>query len=92
MADINQTITLGIGTPADIEHFILFGLNINPLEGTACVTLHERLFGVGTLEARGFTGSLHLRQFGTADLDDREFGTADLYERKFGSGTLEDKP
>lgn len=30
MADINQMITLGIGTPADIEHFILVGLNANP--------------------------------------------------------------
>lgn len=27
MADIHQIITLGIGTPADIEHFILVGLN-----------------------------------------------------------------
>src|SRR5262245_55036501 len=27
MADINQVITLGIGTPSDIEHLILFGLN-----------------------------------------------------------------
>jgi hypothetical protein len=27
LADINQIITLGIGTPADIEHFILMGLN-----------------------------------------------------------------
>ena len=26
MADINQVITLGIGTPSDIGHFILFGL------------------------------------------------------------------
>lgn len=26
MADANQLITLGIGTPSDIEHFILFGL------------------------------------------------------------------
>lgn len=31
MADINQIITLGIGTPADIPHFILFGLNIPTL-------------------------------------------------------------
>ena len=30
MADINQIISLGIGTPADIEHFILLGLNANP--------------------------------------------------------------
>lgn len=27
MADINQLISLGIGTPSDIEHFILLGLN-----------------------------------------------------------------
>lgn len=27
MADINQIITIGVGTPADIEHFILVGLN-----------------------------------------------------------------
>jgi hypothetical protein len=27
MADINQIITLGIGTPSDIEHFTLVGLN-----------------------------------------------------------------
>jgi len=26
MADVSQVITLGIGTPADIEHFVLFGL------------------------------------------------------------------
>lgn len=29
MADINQIITLGIGTPADIEHFILIGLSVS---------------------------------------------------------------
>lgn len=27
MADIHQVITLGIGTPADIPHLILFGLS-----------------------------------------------------------------
>jgi len=27
MADINQIITLGIGTPSDIPHFVLFGLS-----------------------------------------------------------------
>lgn len=27
MADINQVITLGLGTPGDIPHFILFGLS-----------------------------------------------------------------
>lgn len=30
MADINQIVTLGIGIPGDIEHFILFGLNAAP--------------------------------------------------------------
>jgi len=30
MADINQVITLGIGTPSSIPHFILFGLNPTP--------------------------------------------------------------
>ena len=30
MADINQVITLGIGTPSDIAHFILVGLPVNP--------------------------------------------------------------
>lgn len=29
MADINHLISLGIGSPADIEHFTLFGLNVN---------------------------------------------------------------
>lgn len=27
MADIHQIITLGIGTPSDIEHLTLFGLS-----------------------------------------------------------------
>ena len=26
MANVNQVITLGVGTPSDIEHFILLGL------------------------------------------------------------------
>lgn len=30
MADVNNVISLGIGSPASIEHFILFGLNANP--------------------------------------------------------------
>lgn len=29
MADINQIITMGIGTPADIPHFVLLGLSPN---------------------------------------------------------------
>jgi hypothetical protein len=31
MADIHQTISLGIGSPADIPHFILFGLSVAPV-------------------------------------------------------------
>lgn len=27
MSDVNQIITLGIGTPGDVEHFVLFGLS-----------------------------------------------------------------
>lgn len=27
MADVSQLITLGIGTPADLAHLILFGLS-----------------------------------------------------------------
>ena len=41
MADINQIITLGIGTPGDIEHFILFGLNVK-VPGIRYVTLFIR--------------------------------------------------
>lgn len=55
------------------------------------VTLHERLFGAGTLNARGFAGSLFERSFGSGTLDDRDISTG-LHERKFGSGTLDDKP
>ena len=29
MADINQIISLGIGTPADVPHFLLVGLSTN---------------------------------------------------------------
>ena len=30
MSDVSQVITLGIGTPADIPHFVLVGLSTNP--------------------------------------------------------------
>jgi hypothetical protein len=43
VADINHIITLGIGTPADIPHFVLVGLSINPnpiiIEASADVTV-----------------------------------------------------
>ena len=57
MADINQVITLGIGTPSDIEHFILVGLNatgpvdivLTPLQGR--VTIEPYLEGRTDVEA-----------------------------------------
>ncbi len=39
MADINQIITLGIGTPSDIEHFVLFGLNMPAVPGAGLTHL-----------------------------------------------------
>ena len=60
MADINQIITLGIGTPGDIEHFILLGLNVRAL-GAIDTTLQDR----------DFTGTLWEREFGDADLYER---------------------
>lgn len=43
MADINQVITLGIGTPSDIEHFILLGLNGAPVVVTPSGQVTELL-------------------------------------------------
>lgn len=37
MADINQIITVGIGTPADIPHFILVGLSPSEVASTGVV-------------------------------------------------------
>lgn len=55
MADINHIITLGIGTPADIEHFILVGLNANPAAGNLFVNLASSggLAGAGGLAGKG---------------------------------------
>jgi len=71
MADIDQIITLGIGTPSDIEHFILFGLNVGVI-GVIDATLGARSFG---------SASLPDRQFGSADLRIRQFGTATVEDR-----------
>ena len=59
MADINQVITLGIGTPSDIEHFTLFGLTIAPL-GVKYVNLYERPIAV-TVDDRDVATSLDER-------------------------------
>ena len=104
MADVSQVITLGIGTPADIEHFVLFGLN-----ATGAVTVEHQLItlGIGTpadiehfilfgLNVSGFTGvvpvTLHERMFGSGTLDDRYILDGNLYKRWFGTATLDDKP
>ena len=57
MGDLNQVITLGIGTPADIEHFILFGLNITVVYGTIPVNLYDRDILSGTLHNREILGA-----------------------------------
>ncbi len=53
MADINQIITLGIGTPAGIEEFILFGLQPHtvahseaPAERTLTIAAESREYDV----------------------------------------------
>ena len=54
MADINQTITLGIGTPAGIPEFLTFGLQIAEvvvIEGGLCAsfTMAPSLTGTTTM-------------------------------------------
>jgi len=72
MADVNQIITMGIGTPADIRHFILVGLSTeqalsNPQETTllsprsTSTTLLARAVS-NTVKAR--SGALTLKERG----------------------------
>lgn len=54
MADINQVITLGVGTPADIPHFVLVGLSPNgsvtPVTGSGTLTIGPFIpVGTGTV-------------------------------------------
>ena len=63
MADINQVITLGVGTPADIEHFILVGLNVN-------VVISEAIIKTWTLETRDLEWDLKTRPL-TWTVEDR---------------------
>ena len=76
MADINQVITLGIGTPSDIEHFVLVGLNANPSYGGIInATLYNRSIKAGTLEDRDIkSGTLYNRKFKSGTLEDRPDG------------------
>lgn len=59
MADINQIITLGIGTPADISHLILVGLspNVSAVNATAIGIGTEVLAESGTAVAVGTGGA-----------------------------------
>ena len=71
MANINQIITLGIGTPSSIKHFILFGLNTTII-GTTPVSLSDRYFGDVNLFGRNFGSSnLAKRNFGSATVGDK---------------------
>jgi len=46
VADVNQLITLGIGTPSDITHFVLVGLSteapVGPDIPFMCATITSR--------------------------------------------------
>lgn len=58
MADINQIISLGIGTPSDIPHFLLLGLTpegtppVNPTPEYVIVCRAD----VGTIQCRADVG------------------------------------
>jgi hypothetical protein len=68
MADINQVITLGIGTPADIKHFILLGLNVGaetPITGAGEVrTIYAQ--SIETIEAQSLP---YIRASRTRDIE-----------------------
>lgn len=55
MADINQQISLGIGTPSDIAHFTLFGLTpVSAVNGQLTATIDPfTLSATGTLDISG---------------------------------------
>lgn len=76
MADINQVITLGIGTPASVSFFLRYGLGYQAL-GTVHGTLHERDIA-GLLVARDLAG----------DLFDRDIATV-LHERDIAGSMKE---
>ena len=68
MADVHQIVTLGIGTPSDIPHFILMGLTPEPNPSSALgllatVTDGRRMIGriterqrIGHVSERGQAG------------------------------------
>ena len=73
MADINQLISLGIGTPSSIKYYITFGLGIG--EGAMPIVKGWTLFSrarTWTVDERDLDLSLYERDFSwTLDGDDR---------------------
>ena len=73
MADINQIISLGIGSPASIKYYITFGLGIS--EGAQAIVKGWTLFSrntTWTIDERDLDLSLYERDFSwTLDGDDR---------------------
>lgn len=62
MSNLNHVITLGIGTPGDIEHFILFGLSPSTSPVTEAYTWHLEARELDlTLPARDLAWSLGAR-------------------------------
>jgi hypothetical protein len=72
MADINHTITLGIGTPGAIKEFLTFGLQIGTAtEGTILtgdVAIRQTATGNAAIRQTA-TGNAAIRQTGTGDVD-----------------------
>lgn len=59
MADVNQVVTLGIGTPSDITHFLTFGLSIgDALEVVIGEIALEASYAPSLALTAGYTPSL----------------------------------
>lgn len=59
MADVNHIITLGIGTPADIPHFVLVGLSPNTFAVDSYVVTEDvRAVAAGAVSVAGYTGAV----------------------------------
>jgi hypothetical protein len=70
MADVNQVITLGVGTPSDIEHFVLFGLGSGEVDAEVEVgsIIFSRSQSSATLTRRKSSATLTRRK-STAEME-----------------------
>lgn len=60
MADVNHVISLGLGTPADIPHFILVGLSpIAAIDATPDAVIEVRA-DVGTIQVSEDVGIIEV--------------------------------